>query len=177
MEKKDERLTHKMIAFCRAYVSNGYHGQQAAEAAGYKGGYFGQAKVASDLLKRPKILRYIKDLTSHSAMEAEEVLSILGAQARGNLGDFLEIWTDYDTGEEIARLNWVKLLEEGGHLIEQFRKTKDGFHIKLYSAQAAATQLGKNHRLWVDVVEQDPNELWIIADDVPGEADDGDNGD
>jgi len=170
---KNTRLTYKQKAFCEAYVSNGYNGRAAAEAAGYGGNAATLSVIASENLTKPKIQTYISQLTGHSALEAEEVLSILGKQARGNLGDFLEMGIDLETGEEVARFNWQKLFSEGGHLIESFSKTRDGFRIKLYSAQAAATQLGKNHRLWVDVVEQDPNELWIVAGDPPLPAHDG----
>lgn len=76
------RLTDKQRAFCRHLIT-GMTGAEAARAAGYKNG----GRQAYQLLEKPHITEYLRDLRAQidheGIMTAEEVLRRLSGIARG----------------------------------------------------------------------------------------------
>lgn len=133
------RLTRKRKVFIEEYIQC-WNGAEAARRAGYKHA----RNQASFLLAIPNIQEAIKARIAEKAMSADEVLLRLGAQARGNLADFVS---------SAGVIDW-RVVKKKGELIKSINHTAGKqSRIELYDAQAALVHLGKHHRLFVDQQE------------------------
>lgn len=73
--------------FADTYLSNGFKGQEAAIVAKYSKK---RARItASELLDRPDIQAYLDERMKKTHMSANEALSRLGGQARGDVAEFI----------------------------------------------------------------------------------------
>lgn len=136
-------LTGKQTAFIEEYFKD-FNGVKAAERAGYSGGYFTLAAMASENLKKPKIAKRIAERFQARVMTADEVLSRLSGMARADISEFVT-----DTGA----VDWEKVRKQG-YLIKRIvhRKGQQS-QIELHDAQNALQLIGKHLRLFVDRLE------------------------
>jgi hypothetical protein len=100
-------------------------------------------------------------------MGPTEVLSRLSTEGRVNIGDFLTtkrvplrdkkgFLRDAD-GNVMFEETWdisLAMVHSHGHLVKSITATQYGPRIELYDGQAALVQMGKHHKLFVDVQEQ-----------------------
>lgn len=130
------RLSRKRRVFVEEYLKC-WNGAEAARRAGYK---FPRRR-ASVLLTNSDIQEYIEKRISEIAMSADEVLTRLAAQARGDISEFVGAGGGID---------WARVKEQGC-LVKRIAHTKGKQStIELYDAQSALVQLGKHHRLFVE---------------------------
>jgi hypothetical protein len=132
----------------------------AAERAGYKT----PNKQGPRLLQNPKIRAAIDEYFHAYEMSAREVIARLSDQARGSLGDFLDI----EDGRDPA-LSLAKAKREGKlHLLKKFKQkkvtytNKDGeetetewIEVELHDPQAALVHVGRYHGLFTDKTDID----------------------
>lgn len=141
-------MNERMIAFAEHYLQC-WNKTEAARRAGYS------AKSAYNqgyrLMKNDEISAYLRERLESLQMSADEVLVRLSNQARGNMGDFLQV-----SEKGAIRIDWKKA-EPNLHLVKKFvqKPTEHGMQIEfeLYDAQAALVQLGRFHKLFTDRVE------------------------
>jgi hypothetical protein len=89
-----------------------------ATAAAERVGYKTPNKQGPRLLQNPKIRAAIDEYFHAYEMSAREVIARLSDQARGSLGDFLDIGSDYE-----PTLNLGKARREGKlHLLKKFKQ-------------------------------------------------------
>lgn len=145
-----KRLTLKQELFIEAYVATG-NATEAARRAGYRGNDVTLQSVGRENLGKPLIAAAIASRTAEArdAMGADEVLEILTAQARGDIGD-------------LARPNGtlMSIIEAKKAGVSRLVKRLDAgplgvTRIELHDAQAAATTLGKFHGLWKEDAPND----------------------
>jgi phage terminase small subunit len=136
------KLTNKQRAFVEAYLTC-WNGAEAARQAGYALPYVS----AHENLSKPYIQEYISKRLAGAAMSADEVLSRLADQARGDIGDFIGKGGVIDL--ESAREQGIT------HLLKSISWTKQGLRIEMQSPQHALELIGKHHGLFVDRKEID----------------------
>lgn len=76
-------------------------------------------------------------------MCADEVITRLAEQARGDIANFLVVDGD-DWALDLAAI------KERGYLVKKIKQGPHGPEIELYDAQAALALLGRTHGLFVD---------------------------
>lgn len=130
-----------------------------ATAAAERVGYATPNKQGPRLLKNPKIREAIDEYFHAYEMSAREVIARLSDQARGSLGDFLDIGDDYE-----PTLNLGKARREGKlHLLKKFKQKKvtytnkegeetetEWIEVELHDPQAALVHVGRYHGLFTD---------------------------
>lgn len=122
-----------------------WNATEAARRAGYQGNDNTLGSVGWENLQKPAIADRIKQRLAESAMSADEVLSRLAEQARGEGNQYLA---------EDGKLDFAQLIADGkGHLIKAIRPTKNGNVIEFYNAQGALQWLGKYHGLFTERVD------------------------
>lgn len=133
-----------------------------ATRAAEKSGYNSPNKSGPRLLRNPKIREAIDEFFHAQEMSAREVIARLSDQARGSLGDFLEIGDDYE-----PTLNLGKAKRAGKlHLLKKYKQRKvtqidkDGketetewVEVELHDPQAALVHVGRYHGLFKDRTE------------------------
>jgi len=137
-----------------------------ATAAAERVGYATPNKQGPRLLKNPKIREAIDEYFHAYEMSAREVIARLSDQARGSLGDFLDIGEDYE-----PTLNLGKARREGKlHLLKKFKQKKvtyinkddeetvtEWIEVELHDPQAALVHVGRYHGLFgAKGTEDDP---------------------
>lgn len=137
-----------------------------ATAAAERVGYAKPNKQGPRLLKNPKIREAIDEYFHAYEMSAREVIARLSDQARGSLGDFLDIGEDYE-----PTLNLGKARREGKlHLLKKFKQKKvtyinkddeetvtEWIEVELHDPQAALVHVGRYHGLFgAKGTEDDP---------------------
>ena len=131
------KLTNKQRAFIETYLTC-WNGAEAARKAGYAH----PRNSASENLAKPYIREYIRKRLSALTMSADEVLSRLADQARGDIGDLIG---------KGGVIDLEKAKEEGKtHLLKSIAWTKQGIRIEMQSQQHALELIGKHHGLFVD---------------------------
>lgn len=148
-------MTDKQKAFVAAYLSNGFNGTRAAQAAGYKGDDNTLAAIASENLRKPKIRQAIDSQMNQLGMSVHEVLGRLSEHARGDMRDFMGLGTDSLKAHPRAWLikkykRKVTTIGSGDAAIQL-----EQIEIELHDPQAALVQLGRYHKLFVDRVRID----------------------
>lgn len=156
-------LNNKQEAFVQAYLRT-FNATQAAKDAGYseKTAYsYGQ-----QLLKNLEIAARVKVELESRAMDAEEVLARLAAQARGDISELIDPAT--------MTLDLKKAQQSGStHLIKKIRQTiitgdekqTEIFEFELYDAQAALVHIGKHLALFkerLDITSGDEKIIPIL---------------
>jgi phage terminase small subunit len=130
-----------------------------ATAAAERVGYKTPNKQGPRLLQNPKIRAAIDEYFHAYEMSAREVIARLSDQARGSLGDFLDIGSDYE-----PTLNLGKARREGKlHLLKKFKQKKvtyvnkddeetvtEWIEVELHDPQAALVHVGRYHGLFTD---------------------------
>jgi hypothetical protein len=141
-------LTGKQRAFVDAWLANGFHGTEAARAAGYGGGERALGAAASRNLANPKIRAAIERRWAVHGMNPEEVTARWVEQARGSMADFLQFRDgfsrlDLDAAREAGKL----------HLIKSIAWTKEGVKIELYSAKDALDSIARSLGMFKDKLD------------------------
>lgn len=140
-------LTKKRRVFVEEYLRC-WNAAEAARRAGYS-----ERTARSQgqrLLTFVDVAAEIERRIQETAMSANEVLLRLAAQARGSIGDFVQIVNgtpiiDFSGAEAAGKMHLVKALA--------FDKDGELSRVELYDAQAALVHLGRYHKLFVDRVE------------------------
>lgn len=149
-------MDSKRQAFIEHYLIC-WNGAEAARRAGYAEGSARQA--AHRLLTNADVQSAIRLRLADLQASADEVLARLTQHARGSMADFVRLNRD---GEPEINLSNAAASDKL-HLLRKIKTTKKvsgdavekSVEIELYDAQAALTQLGRHHRLFVDRVEGD----------------------
>lgn len=136
------RLTNKQKKFVETYLTC-WNGAEAARQAGYAH----PRQSAWETLSNPYIKEYIRQRLTGAAMSADEVLSRLADQARGDIGDFIGKGGVIDLDD--AKEKGIT------HRLKSLSWTKQGIRIEMYSQQHALELIGKHHGLFVDKSEVD----------------------
>lgn len=137
-----------------------------ATAAAERVGYKTPNKQGPRLLQNPKIRAAIDEYFHAYEMSAREVIARLSDQARGSLGDFLDIGSDYE-----PTLNLARAKREGKlHLLKKYKQKRVTFvnkddeetvtewvEVELHDPQAALVYVGRYHGLFgAKGTEDDP---------------------
>lgn len=145
-------LTDKQQAFINEYLKC-WNATQAAKKAGYseKTAY----SIGQENLKKPEIASHIRERIQANAMTADEVLSRLGAQARGDFGDLVDTATmtlDWHRAQENDATRLIKKLKQTIITSGEDRQTEI-FEFEMYDAQAALVHIGKQLGLFTNKLE------------------------
>ena len=139
-------LTAKRRVFVEEYLKC-WNGVEAARRANYAHPNSQAGRLLSNVVIREHIQRRL----AQKALDADEVLSRLGEQARGE-------WTDYivvDGATREACLDLRRMKEDGRlHLLKSITSgSRSGTKVEGYDAQAALSLIGKNLGLFKQQVE------------------------
>lgn len=137
-------MTVRQRRFCDEYLRT-MNQTRAAINAGYseRSAY----DTAYDLMKNPKIRRYIDTRLDELALGSDEVLARLTTHARASLDNFFNDRGEIDLTTPQAR--------DHAHLLKKIKVTehKNGnrtIEIELHDPQAALVHLGRYHKLFTD---------------------------
>jgi phage terminase small subunit len=132
-------LTGKQLAFIEHYLQCG-NATEAARRAGYEGSDNSLAVIGHKNLRKPKIAQLIQRRFDAVAMASQEVVLRLSQQARGSMGDFVEVHSyggrPYMTLEKAEKLGVM-------HLVKKMTQDGSTFSIELYDSQKALVQIAK----------------------------------
>jgi len=137
---EDQPLTGKQMNFVNAYVANSFNAVKAAAEAGYSF----PSQQGWQVKELPHVKAEIRRRTAAAAMSADEVLSEIGAIARANLGDYLDI------GEWGTTVNLNKAKKAGVpiSLVRSYANGKaTGVKIELHDKLGALNTLARVHGL------------------------------
>ena len=155
-------LTIKRRAFIEEYLRC-WNATEAARLAGYKK----PRQMGSRLLSIVDIQEKIEKRLDEKAMGADEVLTRLAEQARGDIDECLK------TDHNVTMIDWGKLKAKGlTHLVKKFKQTKQGLEVEFYDAQTALVHLGRHHKLFTDKTEltgKDGAPIVIVSWDDPND--------
>jgi phage terminase small subunit len=140
-------LSPKQQSFVWEYLRD-FNGTQAARRAGYQGDDASLAVIASQNLRKPRIVEIIHNYLAEKSMGFEEVLFRLTRQARASIGDFLQVAEDGRWDLDLQKAFQTGAIDMVEKLILSASENPDGtrnlrVHLKLYDAQKALIQLGK----------------------------------
>lgn len=138
------KLTTKRRIFVESYLTC-WNATEAARRAGYAHPNKQGPRLLVDVGVKASIEARIRELK----MDADEVLTRLAQQARGEHAAYIQADGSVDLKGMIA--------DGKQHLIKGTRPTREGLVVEFYDGQAALALLGKAHRLFVDRIEQDMN--------------------
>ena len=153
--------TDKEKAFVENYLAC-FNATKAARDAGYS--KKSARSTGRENLQKPYIRALIASRLKEAAMEADEVLARLSAQARSNIADFLVVdnngFAHFDfTKEEAAdAMHTIKKVKtkrsrrvvRGDEADEADEWEDEQVEVELYDAQRALEILGKHHRIYDD---------------------------
>lgn len=146
------RFTAKQQLFIAWYPAL-LDGVKAARKAGYKGDENTLAVIASENLRKPHIAAEIEKQLSERIMSANEVAARLSEQARGDLGEFLNlVKTDEIANHPKSRL--LKKFKKTVHVLKD-KSVQVTFEFELYNAQTALELIGKYHAIFADRLKVD----------------------
>jgi phage terminase small subunit len=144
-EKKRRKLTGKQRKFIDEYFVD-FNATRAAQRARYKGNENTLAATGSRLLRNVKVAEVISERLKESAMCADEVLSRLAEQARGEHRNYMQEDGSLDVG---------RLVKDGmAHLIKAIRPGRKGTIYEFHDQQRALELIGKHHGIFNDKSEQ-----------------------
>ncbi len=159
-------LTAKQKRFVEFYIQL-WNATRASQLAGYQGK--NHHLVGPRLLKNPAIQAEIAARMRAVAMDADEALTRLAQQARGNAGNYLcfeETPVMDSNGQPVldaqgnplmkvtfSGINWREVMLNG-HLVKKLSYDRRGNPVlEFYDAQAALVQIGKHLRLFVEQID------------------------
>lgn len=156
-------LTGKQAAFVEAYLIH-RNATRAAIEAGYDGDYNSCAVIGHENLKKVNIAEAISARITESCMSADEVLERLGAQARGDVKEFLSTQADgtpfFDYGGALAegKTHLIKKMKTKRRIYTEKGKedtpiVETEVEFELHDAQAALVHIGRHHKLFTDKQE------------------------
>jgi hypothetical protein len=130
-----------------------------ATSAAEKAGYSTPNKSGPRLLKNPKIREAIDEFFYAQEMSAREVIARLSDQARGSLGDFLDIEDGRDPALSLAKAKRENKL----HLLKKYKQKRTSYvnkddeetvtewiEVELHDPQSALVHIGRYHGLFTD---------------------------
>lgn len=135
--------TKKQRAFINEYLQC-WNATEAAKRAGYS--ERSARAISSRLLTKDNIREEISRRIDERAMTADEAITRLAEQARGNVGDFMVF-------QEGIKQPYIDLeqAQEKLHLLKKFKRDASGkIEIELYDAQSALVTILKAHGVFVD---------------------------
>lgn len=132
-------MNAKWRAFAEKYLSC----WNATEAAAFAQ-YAHPRQAGSRLLSNVDIKSYINQRLAEKVMSADEVLTRLAEQARGEHGKYL-----LPNGVDMAAL----ITDGKAHLVKGIKETKYGTDIEFYDAQAALVHIGKHLGLFKERID------------------------
>lgn len=158
LETLRDQLTKKELAFCEAYLANGFNGTDAMRQAKYKGNDNVLGVSAYRMLRKPKVAAYIKLRFEELTMSPEEVLARLSAMARTDMTDFMQVYPGGMPAFDFEKAADAKQLG----LIKKFKVTAKSIEMELYDAQAALVHLGKHHGLFAERLKLETWETEVL---------------
>lgn len=150
-------LNAKQQQFVNEYLQC-FNATRSALAAGYSGKT--AHAIGWENLRKPEIAEAIRRRLQETAMSADEVMTRLADQGRGDLGEFLvrdgdSITVDLDAMRAERKTHLIKKITQ----IRRRRTIKDNTEdeittsLELYDAQAALVHIGRHHKLFTDKSE------------------------
>jgi phage terminase small subunit len=149
-------LSRKHQKFVNEYLKR-WNGTRAYMAVYPKAQEDSARANASELLTKPNIAAAIAERIRESQMSADEALDILAAQARGDIGNYIEdnLMIDLSAARENGGTKIIKKIRQrtitkiGKGATDDDTEITDT-EIELYDAQAAAEKILKIHGKFVD---------------------------
>jgi hypothetical protein len=136
----DSGLTGKRELFIEHYISNGYNGKRAAEAAGYAKGHAAETE-ASRLLRNAEIQERVRARVAEAGVQTNEVIGTLVSHMRADLADVYPEHPLLKRAKAAGVSHWIRKLT----VKEYFDKSKQAVvtetSVELHNAQTAAKQL------------------------------------
>jgi len=135
----DGEISMSQAVFVEEYLSNGFNATEAAKAAKYaafnRGGY---TKIASSILKTPKIKSLVARRIAERALSANEVLDRIRDVADGSIADVLS--------DDTTFIDLSKAKQRGKlHLLKEIKIGDDGeIHVKLRDQDQALDRLARS---------------------------------
>lgn len=146
--------------FVEEYLANGFNATDAAKAAKYsafnRGGY---TKIASSVLKNPKVKALVARRIAERALSANEVIDRIREVADGSIADIL---SDDSSFIDLSKAKAHNKL----HLIKEVRFGDDGeCQVKLRDQDAALDKLAKSLGVYEkdNVVNLPPEVLALLG--------------
>ena len=133
----EHNLTQKQFLFCEHLIQT-RNGTKAARLAGYKGDDNALASIASQNLRKPKVQAYLSKRYKETAMDSDEVLSLLAKIARASVSDYCD---------ENGTIDWKKVAADG-YSIKAVMKAKLEFEGKLRALEL----IGRAHAMFTDKI-------------------------
>ena len=174
-KKTAKQLTAKQKIFIDQYLSNGFNATAAAREAGYSGSDNTLSSMGYENLRKPEIASEVLARLNESAMSANECLAIISRQARGSISEVLNDAGQFDF--EVTKERGADRLIKKLKIRHTVTTTQNGatidettHELELHDAQAAATLIGKHHKLFTDRREVGgfgggPVRLEVVFDD------------
>jgi phage terminase small subunit len=167
--------------FVEHYLQS-YNATQAAIAAGYseRSAY----STGWETLRKPEVAEAIRQRLQATAMSADEVLMRISDQARGDMGDYLQIaddgtpqW-DFKAMQQARKLHHIKKLKTrtrktvvpGDEDEPPTEVTETLVEVELYDAYAAKALLAKHHGLVSDKLDVTHREVPNLSADELAQA-------
>ena len=132
-------ISMSQAVFVEEYLANGFNATEAAKAAKYsafnRGGY---TKIASSVLKTPKIKALVARRIAERALSANEVIDRIRDVADGSIADVLS--------DDTTFIDLSKAKQRGKlHLLKEVKIGDDGeIHVKLRDQDQALDKLAKS---------------------------------
>lgn len=155
-------LTDKELMWAEAYLRH-FNKTQATFDAGYAVTTTASAaSMGHEVSNREKIQAYIKRRITETAMGADEVLMLLAAQGRGDVGDYLTQTAEGDIVIDLPRALKAKTTRLIKKLTQKRTVRTRGddetteevlTSIEMYDAQGALQLIGRHHGIFVDRTE------------------------
>lgn len=142
-----------------------WNAKQAAINAGYEITHKDAAYTGIKLLEHPKIREAIQRRIKKRAMDADEIVARLSSEASADIGDFVDIAINEETGEQTIVLDLKRAKEQGlTHLIKSIKPTKHGIEFELHDAQRAKQLLARIYGM-TDHRQNEQKTVVVIASD------------
>lgn len=135
----DGDISMSQAVFVEEYLANGFNATEAAVAAKYaafnRGGY---ARIASSVLKTPKIKALVARRIAERALNANEVIDRIRDVADGSIADVLS--------DDTTFIDLSKAKQRGKlHLLKEVKIGDDGeIHVKLRDQDQALDRLARS---------------------------------
>jgi len=155
IDKLRAELTDEQRTFIDAYLDNEFDIRRARHVAGIT--HQTALRYLRQDARSSVIVRWYMD---RHAVTSEETLARLSDIARADIGEFLDIEEDIETGEEFTRFNLKRAKLEGRtHLIRKLELKSDGsIRVELHDSLKALEMFARTHKLLADNVSNTYNQ-------------------
>jgi phage terminase small subunit len=152
----DDRMSGKMVMFCREWVRNGHNGEQAALFAKYSPKT--ARHIASENLTKPNIKAFIDKLEqpvlAKLGLDENWVLTKLKNFSEALITDYFEL----DEHKNIVLKDLSTIPKSKIEAIESIEQDKEGkIKIKLVGKRASVVDIGKNYGMFKELIEGNIN--------------------